>query len=106
MSYKDKKPDAERYYFDVVRILMNNSDWVRTDYIAQLLDLDITSTRSIIAQMRASGYPIIGKQHLGVRIAKTDVELGVYIQRLEKEIETRMETLDNLNRLLKRGIEK
>lgn len=100
-----QKPEPERFYYDVVRILMVNDDWVTTEYLANLLDINVNDTRSVLAKMRKDGFPIIGKKHIGVKLAKTNAELTNYIDRLEREIETRMSAIDALNRIMKEGVE-
>ena len=100
-----QKPEPERFYYDVVRILMVNDDWVTTEYLANLLDINVNDTRAVLAQMREDGFPIIGKKHTGIKLAKTNSELTNYIDRLEREIETRMSAIDALNRIMKEGVE-
>lgn len=101
-----QKPEPERFYYDVVRILMVNDDWVTTDYLARLLDISIGDTRTLLAKMREDGFPILGRKHRGIKLAKTDSELANYIDRLEKEIETRMSAIDALTRIMREGVEK
>lgn len=93
--------EPERYFNDVYRIFSVNDGWLSARYLGNLIGLSDTSVRTVIRDMRDERAPIVAKKNNGYKLAKTDEEILWYIDRLERDIETRQETMDAMKRMLK-----
>lgn len=93
--------EPERYFNDIYRIFGVNDGWLSARYLGNLIGLSDNSVRIVIRAMRDEGAPIVAKKNNGYKLAKTDEEILRYIDTLERDIETRQETMDAMKRILK-----